>query len=146
MILPDFKGFPRTGRIMGIDWGATRIGVAVSDPTRDFVFARPMVRGGADAIKQIITIATDDDVVGIVVGLPLRMDGTDSDTTVAVRAFVSELGKHTNLPICMIDETLTSSAAAEQMGKMTRRDVKEKLDSQSAVIILENAIDVIKRV
>ena len=50
MILPDFKGFPRTGRILGVDWGLSRIGVAVSDPNRDFVFVRPVINvaRGAD--------------------------------------------------------------------------------------------------
>ena len=44
MILPDFKAFPRTGRILGVDWGLSRIGLAVSDGTGDFVFTRPVIQ------------------------------------------------------------------------------------------------------
>ena len=43
MILPDFKDFPRSGRLVGVDWGAKRTGVAVSDETRTFVFTRPVI-------------------------------------------------------------------------------------------------------
>ena len=82
---------------------------------------------------------------GVVVGLPLRMDGTESDTTQNVRAFVSALEKHLDVPICMLDETLSSASAQESMGRVRVRDIKQKLDSESARVILENAISIIKR-
>ena len=44
MILSDFKDFPRSGRILGVDWGQRRLGIAVSDPNRNFVFVRPVVQ------------------------------------------------------------------------------------------------------
>ena len=94
MILPDFKGFPRTGRIMGVDWGLARIGLAVSDPSRDFV---------------------------------------------------NKLATKTELPICMLEENLTSVAAQESLGRVRVHDIKQKLDSESARVILENAIAIIKR-
>ena len=148
MILPDFKGFPRTGRILGVDWGLSRIGVAVSDPNRDFVFVRPVinVERGADNHADIVAkIAYDENVVGIVVGLPIHNDGTESDTTRLVRDFMNKLAMKTDLPICMIEENLTSVAAQESMGRVRVRDIKQKLDSESARVILENAIAIIKR-
>ncbi len=148
MILPDFKGFPRTGRILGVDWGLSRIGVAVSDPNRDFVFVRPVINvaRGADNHADIVAkIVCDENVVGIVVGLPIHNDGTESDTTKLVRDFVNKLVAKTDLPICMIEENLTSVAAQESMGRVRVRDIKQKLDSESARVILENAIAIIKR-
>ena len=147
MIVPDFKDFPRVGRIIGFDWGARRTGVAVSDESREFVFARaPIVVGrGADNARQIADMAIAERAVGIVMGLPLRMDGTESDTTQMVRDVASRVAGYTDLPICLLDETLTSAAAEEENNFHTVKDVKEKLDSESAKIILENAIAVIKR-
>ena len=148
MILPDFKGFPRTGRILGVDWGLSRIGFAVSDPNRDFVFVRPVtnvVRGADNHADIVAKIAYDENVVGIVVGLPVHNDGTESDTTKMVRDFMNKLAMKTDLPICTIEENLTSVAAQETMGRVRVRDIKQKLDSESARVILENAIGIIKR-
>ena len=144
MIMPDFKDFPRVGRIIGFDWGARRTGVAISDEKRDFTFVRPPIVGG-DMARQMADLAVAERVVGIVVGLPLRTDGTESETTKMVREVAGQIAKYTDLPICFIDETLTSSMASEEAKLRTVKEVKEKLDSESARIILENAIAVINR-
>lgn len=148
MILADFKAFPPMGRVLGIDWGLRRIGVAVSDPTRQFFFVRPTLnlKAGATNHAQIVAgVAAQESVVAIVVGLPLYSDGAESDTTKMVKGFVAELEKYTDLPICLIEENLTSAVAQEEMGRVKIRDLKEKLDSESARVILENAIAMINR-
>ena len=147
MIVANFKDFPRRGRMMGIDWGARRTGVAVSDETREFVFVRsPIVTGrGGDIARAVADLALAERVVGITIGLPLRTDGTESETTKMVRVFASRVAEYTDLPICFIDESLTSSTAATDAGLHSPKEVKKELDSQSARIILENAISVIKR-
>ena len=147
MILPDFKDFPKTGRVIGVDWGARRTGVAISDESRQMVFARPVMgpMPNKSIAEQIATLVGAERVVGIVIGLPLRMDGTESDTTDMVRAFANDLAGRVNVPICFVDETLTSLSAQESMGRVRVRDIKQKLDSESARVILENAIAVINR-
>ena len=147
MILADFKAFPRSGRIISIDWGARRIGVAVSDETWGFVFTRDVINVGLhdDAATIVDRVATSERAVGIVVGLPLYPDGTESDTTKMVRDFVAKLSQKTELPIILVEENLTSVAAQESMGRVRVRDIKERLDSESARVILENAIALIKR-
>ena len=147
MILADFKAFPRTGRIIGVDWGARRVGLAVSDESRAFVFTRPVVNigRGDDAAELVIAVARDERVAGIVVGLPLYPDGAESDTTKKVREFVATLSEKTDLPIVMVEENLTSVSAQESMGRVRVRDIKERLDSESARVILENAIALINR-
>jgi len=142
MIIADFKDFPRAGRIIGFDWGAKRTGVAISDDTREFVFTRPPIVGG-DMPAQMAVLADTERVVGIVLGLPLRTDGSDSETTKMVRMVAENLSRHIDLPICFIDETLTSSVASEESNLKSVKDIKEQLDSESARIILENAIAVI---
>ena len=147
MILRDFKVFNTSGRLLGLDWGARRTGVAISDAERRFVFTRdPIVSASADElISKIIGLIAQEKIAGIVIGLPLRMDGTDSDTTAMVRNFAENLSHHTELPIIFIDETLSSASAQEEMGRVRRTDIKEKLDSNAARVILENAISVINR-
>ena len=147
MILPDFKAFPRSGRIIGIDWGLRRIGVAVSDVSREFVFVRPVIKlgRGDNAVATVAQLIAEENVVGIVVGLPLYPDGTESDTTKLVREFVMALSQKTDLPIIMVEENLTSVSAQESMGRIRVRDIKEKLDAESARVILENAIALINR-
>lgn len=148
MILPDFKAFPHNGRLLGIDWGLRRIGVAVSDAGHDFVFVRPVVvvpHGADNHANLIADIAKNESVVGIVVGLPLYNDGSDSDTTKMVRDFINALAEVTDLPICTIEENLTSAVAQENMGRVSVSKLKENLDSESARVILENAIAMINR-
>ena len=149
MILPNFKVFKPNGRLLGLDWGARRTGVAVSDVSRDFVFVRPSIvtdKNDRDTlINRIIEIINSENISGIVIGLPLRADGSDSETTIMVREFANMLSGKTDLPIVFIDETLSSMAAQEQMGRVNRSDIKENLDSNSARVILENAIALIKR-
>ena len=148
MILPDFKGFPRRGRILGVDWGARRIGVAVSSPDMEFVFVRDAIvvpRNGGDAVMAVARVAETENVAGIIVGLPIRNDGTESQTSQSVREFAGALAMQTDVPICFIEENLTSFSAQEEMGRVRVSDIKEKLDSQAARVILENAIAMIKR-
>ena len=145
MILPDFKDFPRVGRILSIDWGLKRVGVAVSTPEQTFVFAHPQIANSNSlrAIKDIIKVIESENIVGIVLGLPLRTNGTESDTTKMVRSFADNLAGQTKLPICFIDESLSSFEAEENLGHTKNK--KEKLDSESARVILENAIAIMKR-
>ena len=147
MILPDFKDFPTYGRIIGLDWGARRTGVAITDESRSFVFVRePIVSKNSDDLQgRLVSLIKDERVAGIVIGLPLRTDGTESDTTKNVRDFANSLAEKIDIPICFLDETLSSAEAQESMGRVRVRDIKQKLDSEAARVILENAIAIIKR-
>jgi len=144
MILPDFKDFvanlPSKGRLIGIDWGARRIGIAVSDDDRGFAFPR----GIAESIEKIKELIVAEKIVGIIIGLPLHIDGTDSETTRSVREFAGHLAAQGSMPIGFIEENLTSMEAGERQKAEGRR--QKELDSESAAIILENAIAMIKRV
>jgi len=148
MILTNYKIFPNVGRVLGLDWGARRCGVAISDEKRDFVFTRPQlyIHDNMELITKITEILkTEGNIVGIVIGLPLHADGSDSDTTKLVRTFADLLSKNTDLPIIFIDETLTSATAYDELTDMDIKSTKKVLDSVSARVILENAISVLKR-
>jgi putative Holliday junction resolvase len=148
MIFNNYKDFPRVGRIIGLDWGERRCGVAISDFDRNFVFVRPQIniKSRGELVDAVLCVINHEDIVGIVIGLPLYSDGTDSETTTKVRDFAKVLSEKTDLPIIFIEENLTSSAAQEEMERTDIKKIKQELDSLSARIILENAIDVLKRI
>ena len=148
MILSDYKDFPQIGRIIGLDWGLRRCGLAITDGNREFVFPRPQlnVKSQDELIKNILNIIAEDRPVGLVIGLPLHADGNDSDTTKLVRSFAELLSKQTDLPIIFVEENLTSAAAQEELGRKSIAKIKQELDSVSAKIILENAIAMLKRI
>ena len=147
MIFYDYKDFPRVGRIIGLDWGGRRCGVALADLEHDFVFSRPSinVKNQSELVDAVLNLIAEESAVGIVLGLPLRGDGTDSETTICVREFADMLSKKTELPILFVEENLTSSAAQDELRTSNISKIKQKLDSISARIILENAIAMIKR-
>jgi putative Holliday junction resolvase len=138
------------GRILGIDFGARRIGLAISDPSG--TIARPLttlsVGGRADAVLRVAAEATrlaseQDGLHTIVVGLPLSLDGAPTDETAAVSAFVDKLRARLAIPIVTEDERLTSFEAdvrlAEEEPDWRRR--KEQLDAEAAAIILQDYLD-----
>lgn len=148
MILPDFKAFPRTGRIIGLDWGARRTGVAVSDASREFVFTRPAIvtpRGDASWAVRVADLARAENAVGFVMGMPVRLNGEPSQTADEIRAYAAQLCTYSDLPIVFVDETLTSMEAQQSMGRVRRDDIKKRLDSEAARVILENAISIMGR-
>lgn len=147
MNFDNYKDFPRVGRIIGLDWGARRCGVAVSDFERNFVFVRPQinVKNQSELVNAVMNIVNHESAVGIVIGLPLYADGGDSETTIKVREFANMLSSKTDLPILFVEENLTSSMAMEELRTTNVSKIKQELDSISARIILENAINLIKR-
>ena len=147
MILNNYKDFPRVGRIIGLDWGQRRCGVAVSDEKRNFVFVRSqiVVKSQSELIDVVLNLVQEEGAVGIVIGLPLYSDGSDSDTTRLVREFADLLAQQINVPILFVEENLTSFSAQQEMGKINVKKIKTELDSLSAQVILENAINLLKR-
>ena len=148
MILSDYKDFQRQGRILGLDWGQRRCGVAISDEKRDFVFVRPQIniKSQQELLSAVLDLAREEKIVGFVLGLPLHADGSDSDTTKMVREFANMLANNSDLPILFMEENLTSATAEEEIGHKNIAKLKNELDSVSAKIILENAIAILKRI
>lgn len=138
-------------RIVGLDLGERRIGVAISDAT--CTLARPAGRlclvalGDAPqlAASEIVRLASEEDgVSSIVVGLPRHLDGSPSAMTARVTAFAAELGRLTRLPVTLQDERLTSREAESRLA-VTEKDWrvrKKRLDAAAAAIILQDYLDV----
>jgi putative Holliday junction resolvase len=135
-------------RCLGIDVGRRRIGLAVSDAT--YTLARPLitvtVRGdGVGQIADIVrTLAAEEDgLAQIVVGWPRRLDGSESDQAVTVKAFSERLRERTGLPIAFVDERLSSVEAESRLALREKdwRRRKARLDAAAAAVILQDYLD-----
>jgi putative Holliday junction resolvase len=134
-----------TGRIIALDWGEKRIGVAVSDELKISVRPLPAIavtnwKAVLEAIRQ--TVAHFDAKV-VVIGWPLTMDGSEGTRVELVRNTAAKLGKSLNVPIDFQDERLTSIAAEEQLREagLPKEEWKYKIDSLAASIILSDFIE-----
>lgn len=141
-------------RMLGVDSGRRRIGLAVSDDTA--TLARPWltIEAGATAaisVDRIVAIIererrqTLDDFVlgGIVVGLPRRLDGSDTHGTAGARALAEVLGTRTGLPVVLQDERLTSREAESVLARREPdwRERKKLVDAAAAAIVLQDYLD-----
>ena len=137
-------------RAMGIDVGTRRIGLAISDVTR--TLARPLmtidvtgVDAGAERVAGEVTRAAreDDGLSTIVVGLPVRLDGSPSEQTTRVAEFIAALRQKTSVPVVTADERLSSVEAESRMAERTTgwRERKRKLDAAAAAVILQDYLD-----
>jgi putative Holliday junction resolvase len=137
-------------RVVGIDLGERRIGIAVSDPSG--TLARPfgtIERGRSDeeAVAALCTViaelSTDDEVGAVVVGLPTRLDGSPGPQTARVEIVVARLTEALAVPVFMQDERLSSHEADERLsfGERDWRKRKSKLDAAAAAIILQDFLD-----
>jgi putative Holliday junction resolvase len=138
------------GRVLAVDVGGRRVGLAISDRTG--TLARPLetivVSGAADAVdrvaRRIEAIAAEDDgLAAIVVGLPAHLDGSASNTTASVVAFIDALRKRTPVPIVTEDERLSSREAESRLAANERdwRVRKAKLDAAAAAVFLQDYLD-----
>jgi len=136
---------PATGKILGLDLGTKTIGVAISDGMR--YSATPLetikrTKFTQDA-ERIIELIGENQVVAILLGLPLNMDGTEGPRVQSTRAFARNLSPKVNLPIAFWDERLSTSAVTRMMIEADlRRDRRaEVVDKLAASYILQGALD-----
>jgi len=132
-------------RILGLDVGDKRIGVAVSDGSCTLSMPIDVIerKDDEDTVYRLKEIISNYDVSEIVVGLPKRMDGADSDQTKKVYSFIILIKRGIKLPIKLWDERLTTVMAEKILIKANMRRRKRKciIDKVSASIILQNYLD-----
>ena len=134
------------GRVVGIDPGEARIGVAISDDARSIAFPRDTIsaRGGwAEAARRVGEALADEDVARLVVGLPLRLDGTEGEAARRARALGEALAAELGVEVTYWDERLTTVAAERSLSEMGRRGRKrrEVVDRSAAAILLQGYLD-----
>ena len=136
-------------RIMGIDYGDARTGVAISDLTCTIAGSAAVVpsRNTEKAIADIVRLAKENQVGEIVVGLPRNMDGTEGARAELCRAFAEKLKEATGLPVVMWDERRTTVEAHNILSQHNYHGKKRKdtVDAVAATLILEGYLAFKKR-
>lgn len=140
---------PATGKILGLDLGTKTIGVAVSDGMR--YSASPLetikrTKFTQDA-ERIVALVAENNIVALILGLPLNMDGTEGPRVQSTRAFARNLAQKLDLPIAFWDERLSTAAVTRMMiDADLRRDRRaEVVDKLAASYILQGALDRLRR-
>jgi putative holliday junction resolvase len=126
-------------RILGVDHGTKRIGLAISDETGIVAQSIGYVSGAA----EVLEVASKREVSKLVVGVPRRLDGTASEQTERAMAFIAKLKLATKLPVVEWDERLTTAQARRVLieGNVRRKDRKEKIDQLAAQLMLQSYLD-----
>ncbi len=141
---------PTAGRVAGIDYGSVRIGVAVTDPDRKI--ASPLLnytrRGPELDAQRFRQLAAEERVVLFVVGLPLHLDGRESEKSLEARQFGRWLADATGVPVEFFDERFTSVEAEQALlaADLTRKRRKKRIDMLAAQIMLSGYLESRERV
>ena len=137
------------GRILGVDFGDTRTGLAVSDTSRFLASGIGYVSPGGivKTADKVAEVAREQKVSAIVVGLPKTMDGSEGFRAERCREFAELLRERlTDIPVAMMDERMTTMSASRYLNETNTRGQKRKgvIDTLSAQIILQNVLDRLK--
>jgi putative Holliday junction resolvase len=132
-----------TGRVLGVDYGEARTGLAISDATRFLASGIGNVQGGGleKTAERVLEAAREQKAVAVVLGLPVNMNGTEGPKAARIRELAALIERE--LPVYLMDERMTTMSAARYLNETNTRGKKRKgvIDTLSAQIILQNALD-----
>ena len=148
--IEDFKKkLDKKSRLMGIDPGRKRVGIAISDENK--IIATPYTtiikNKYSDFIKEIIKVVEENQIKGIVIGNPINMDGTESQSSQSAKDLAINLSKDVTENVTLWDERLSSQGAFNLSNDLASNTSKKvsKLDENSAQFILQGALDYLTR-
>ena len=143
------KKIDKKSRLLGVDPGKKRIGIAICDENKIIAtpYATIIKNSFSDFLMQINKIISENDIKGIVIGNPINMDGSPSQSSQSAKDLTINLSKNISVPITMWDERLSSRGAfnlSKDLNVNTSKKIN-KLDENSAAFILQGALDYLKR-
>ena len=150
LYIKDFKKkLDKKSRLMGIDPGKKRVGIALSDENK--VVATPykvlLKENYETFLKDIVKIIHENSIKGIIIGNPINMDGTPSKSSQSAKDLAINLSKNISEPITLWDERLSSDGAFNLTRNLNINTSKtvQKLDENAAAFILQGALDYLKK-
>ena len=141
----DRRDFPKKGRLLGLDYGTKRIGVAVS--TSEQTIASPLDNytrhGEQQDVRYLTGLIEQNGIEGVVVGLPVHLSGDEGGKAREARKFGAWVGRVTGLPIQFWDERYTTALAEEHLlaAELSKKKRKARLDKLAAQIMLQSYLD-----
>ncbi len=142
--LTDVSSAPSQGRLLALDLGTKRVGVAVSDVLQFTV--RPVCvierKNWKKLLKQIILILEEFDAVALVLGLPYNTDGSESEMSAEARRLARNFSLSLDIPVFLQDERVSSYDAKGYLWKLglSKKEARQRIDSEAAAIILSDFI------
>jgi putative Holliday junction resolvase len=138
------------GRILGVDFGLKRVGLAVSDPMRIIASALDTVtyKSRRELLRHLVEVVRKNEITHVVIGLPRHMDGREGEMAKTVRQLIDELAKLVAAPVVAWDERLSSvqaERALREMGRQARDTKRGEVDRLAAVFILQSYLDSMTR-
>jgi putative Holliday junction resolvase len=135
-------------RLLGVDYGHVRIGLSMSDPLQIIASPLAMVQGSKNPVVAAKNVSAgimtkQHEIEQIIVGLPLHLNGKESERSSEVRAFAAALENHLGIPVRLFDERLTTVQAERLMknAEMTRKERSSSIDCVSSTILLQSFLD-----
>jgi putative Holliday junction resolvase len=132
-------------RILALDYGSKRVGVALSDPTGTLARPLPFLPGKGDVklAREVAALAKKEQAELILLGLPRHMNGSLGETAALVHAFASALAQATKIPLKLVDERLSTVQASRQLQEAGRdsRAQRDRIDSAAAAVLLQSYLD-----
>ena len=145
-----FNDTQRIGPLLGMDLGEKRVGLSISDISQSIAsnYATLKKKNFSLFSLELQTIIDKELICGIVIGLPLNMDGSEGPKCQSTRDFAKNFSNIVNLPITFWDERLTTVAAERSLllADLSRKKRKQVVDSVAAVLILQNLLDRLKNI
>lgn len=136
---------PRNARLIGLDPGSRIVGIALSDVGRRLASPYGAMKRGrmAEMVATLLDIAAKEGVGGIVIGLPLGLDGSYGPAAQAARDWAHAVARDTGLPVAMMDERLSSAAVNRAMvgADVSRAKRAARVDAAAASYMLQGALD-----
>lgn len=137
---------PPAGRILAVDWGERRIGLALSDETQTIASPLGTITrraGKRFRMPEFLAHVTTHRPVGLVVGLPLTPEGDDGPSAVAARELAAQLGARTYLPVELVDERMTTARAHAAIRELegSARGRRDEVDALAATILLQHFLE-----
>lgn len=146
MTIVDLHNLPKDGPLLAIDPGTKTLGIAASDALRLIATPIEIIPRGrklAPALNRLFELCDEYQVSGLIMGLPLNMDGSAGPRTQSVKALAHHIKQARDIPIAFQDERLSSAEAERAMidADLSRARRQESLDASAAAIILQTALD-----
>jgi len=145
----ELDALPPTGKLLGLDLGTKTIGVAISDGMRYSATPLETIRRTkfTEDANRLLELIKENNAVGLVLGLPLNMDGSEGPRVQSTRAFARNLAQKTDLPIAFWDERLSTAAVTRTLleADVRRNKRAEVVDKLAASYILQGALERLRR-
>jgi putative Holliday junction resolvase len=130
-------------RILGIDPGTKRCGVAITNPAQTMAFPRPAIPRNDSTMTRLRALVAEEEIGAVVIGRPIALSGNETASTADADAFFAQVQDQVSVPVMQWDERLTTLEAQKSLSEagLTTKESRARLDSAAAVVMLQNYLD-----